>query len=125
MIQRIQSVFLVIAVLINLATFFVPMWQFSSGAGTELITGLSVESAEILSEGSRSVSFSGHENSTKQLAHTSFLILAIISSLVLIFDIFQYNNRSRQITFAYVGIVLILLEILSFVLLTQQEPTFI
>lgn len=119
MLQRIQSVFFLLAIIINLATFFVPMWQLSAGADTELITGLSVAGDSPQTE----VMFFEHESASKLATHSGFFALVVISALFLGYVIFQYSDRKRQIRLGYMGIGLILLEILAFVLLSFQGPT--
>lgn len=114
MIQRIQTLFLILAVLFNVAGLFLPLWSGGSGEMTQTVSGLSVE------EAGESVVFMDHQQSTMMTAHTAFVALAIISSIWLLVVIFQFNNRQKQMRWTFVGMLMICVQILALVLLTMQ-----
>lgn len=114
MIQRIQTLFLVLAVLLNVAGLFLPLWSGGTGEMAQTVSGLSVE------EAGESVLFLDHQQSTMMTAHTGFVALAIISSVWLLLVIFQFNNRQKQMRWTFVGMLMICVQILALVLLTMQ-----
>lgn len=114
MIQRIQSLFLVLAVLLNVAGLFLPLWSGGTGEMAQTVSGLSVE------ESGESVMFMDHQQSTMTTAHTAFVVLAVTSSVWLLIVIFQFNNRQKQMRWTFVGMLLICVQILALVLLTMQ-----
>lgn len=114
MIQRIQTLFLVLAVLLNVAGLFLPLWSGGTGEMAQTVSGLSVE------EAGESVLFLDHQQSTIMTAHTAFVALAIISSVWLLLVIFQFNNRQKQMRWTFVGMLMICVQILALVLLTMQ-----
>ncbi|MEM7654943.1 MAG: DUF4293 family protein [Bacteroidota bacterium] len=128
---RIQSVFLVLAALINLATFVVPMWQISNGSDTELITALQSSSQTISGTSDQSELFFEHPEPMRTAAHSLFLGLSVLASLLLIYTIYAHHDKSgrsrltRQIRFGYISIGIIAAEILVFIWLTSQGPALI
>lgn len=122
MIQRIQSLFLLIAILLNIGALLLPTWHFMSGAQSEVITGLSVTS-EFSGTEEMNEMFFEHKDSSRTLAHSLFFGFNILVTLGLLVVIFQFNNRPRQVKLAYMGIVLILLQLLAIVWFTNQGPT--
>lgn len=114
MIQRIQTLFLVLAVLLNVAGLFLPLWSGGTGEMAQTVSGLSVE------EAGESVLFLDHQQSTMMTAHTAFVVLGIISSVWLLVVIFQFNNRQKQMRWTFVGMLMICVQILALVLLTMQ-----
>lgn len=122
MIQRIQSLFLLIAIVLNIAGLFIPLWQFASGAESEVVSGLSVVS-EFSGQNEMNEMFYEHKESSRKISHTLFVGLNILASLGLVLVIFQFNNRPRQVRMSYIGMLLILFEILAIVWFTNQGPT--
>jgi hypothetical protein len=122
MLQRIQSIYILLAVILNLTTLFVPVWQFTNQEQTELLNGISAY--EPTAEDS-AASFFDHPDGVKSAMHSLFFGLACIGSLYLLWLIFQYQDRKRQIKLSYIGIGILMVEILALVLLTQREPDFI
>jgi len=86
------------------------MWSYTAQETTETVTGLSVTTADA------SQPFSAEP------FHIAFLALVGIVSLFQLFTIFQYNNRSKQASWVQIGIIMLLLEIMALVLLTQRGP---
>lgn len=114
MIQRIQTLFLILAILLNVAGLFLPLWSGGTGDTVQTVTGLSVE------ESAESVMFMDHAQSTMMTAHTAFVVLAIISSVWLLVVVFQFNDRPKQMRWTFVGMLMICVQILALVLLTMQ-----
>lgn len=116
MIQRIQSIFLVLAVLANLAVLALPVWQSDLGASSGSINALMFDA-----EGTEAdLQFFEHVESGSKALHTGFFAMMVLSSLLLLYTIFKFNDRPQQIKLAYIGIILIFVEILCVVLLAQS-----
>ncbi|MCB9230228.1 MAG: DUF4293 domain-containing protein [Bacteroidia bacterium] len=107
MIQRIQSLLLLGASLLNLAILFLPIWQVSQGEGTATFTGFSVNLEGTAANGINGGSV-GLGDDFLLLGH---FLMVIIASLYLIFVIFQYKDRMKQIRLVYIGLVLVLGQI--------------
>ncbi|MEL7530082.1 MAG: DUF4293 domain-containing protein [Bacteroidota bacterium] len=122
MLQRIQSIFFLLAIIVNFAVLFTPVWQFSEAGQIEVLNGLAEMAPE--SEGS-SVNFFEHQDPMKSVLHSVFMGMIVLSGAYILWLIFQFNDRPRQIRLGYIGAVLILVEILALVLLTQQGPEYL
>lgn len=91
MIQRIQTLFLVVAAAAMICMLFFPMWQKVNEDKTEIaimdVYSLSYnqldESGEMVQIGSKDTFYIAG--------------LAVISALIALFSVFQFNNRLRQI----------------------------
>lgn len=114
MIQRIQTLFLILAVVLNLSGLFLPLWSGVTGDMAQTVSGMSIEQNEV------SVMFSEHEQGAKMGAHTAYVALTIISSVWLLLVIFQFNNRQKQMRWTFLGMLMICVEILALVWLTMQ-----
>ncbi len=123
MLQRIQTIYLLLAVILNLVTLFIPVWQFTAGDNAEFINGISVYTPEM--DGGNSASFFEHPDAMKSVVHTLFLGINLLSSLFLVWLIFQFQDRKRQIKLSYIGIGMLMVEILALVLLTLRSPDFV
>lgn len=97
MIQRIQTVYLAIASLLGIGGLFVPAWQFVSGGETERLDALHIYRTDPSSNISES--FTAHP------AHLVWMVASVLVSAYLIFVIFQYQNRVRQILLCQIGIL--------------------
>ncbi len=114
MIQRIQTLFLALAALLNAAGLFLPLWSAGSADNEQIIHGLSV------SQGETSMMFMDHSDGVMMAAHTAFVVLSIVGTIWLMVVIFQFNNRPKQMRWAFMGMLAICLEILALVLLTMK-----
>ena len=85
------------------------------GANEEVISGLEIH-ADFEEDREKELGFEAHP------AHIAFITILGLSSLLLLFIIFQFNDRKKQIKLTYIGIVLLLAEILALVLLTDKGP---
>lgn len=118
MIQRIQSVFLSLAVVLNLIAIFVPLWQYNAVDSVETLMGWDVV-ASTKGQNALSLPFAFDQKHIFQIAYLS---LIVISSLFLLYIVFQFKDRQRQIKLSYIALILVLLEIVSMILFTQSGP---
>lgn len=125
MLQRIQSLFLLLALLVNVAIILVPAWQFTQGKDLESITALGVAAdfAEPATDQSRM--FFEHTDSTKQIVHIAFFALLSLATIGLVVVILGFNDRMRQKRLAYAAILLIMLEIGALIGLSTLGPVFV
>lgn len=91
MIQRIQSVFLLLVALIMIAVLFLPMWGKVDMQAQELVE---LNAFELVYS-----SFDENGEKTVMATKETFWIsvLAILAAAVALFSIFQFKNRLRQI----------------------------
>ena len=115
MIQRIQSVLLLLAFVANICFLFIPSWEFTSSEGTEEITAMAVIQQSETSEPSSTQASSP--------LHMGLFTLTILASAWILLTIFQYKNRPKQIKWAYVAIMLTGISIILLALLSQQGPS--
>ncbi|GAB4413212.1 MAG: hypothetical protein OHK0039_19890 [Bacteroidia bacterium] len=123
MIQRIQSVFLFLAAALNLAALFVPMWRFAVSGDSETLSGMFDTATFAAQEGTSVRWFFGHGQTLPTVLHTATFLLILGVSAWLLFVIFGYQDRLKQIRQGYLAMGLLAAQILVFVLLTQQQPT--
>ncbi len=124
MIQRIQTIFLILAAAVNITVLFLPLGIASNNDSFEgssvTLTGMCVEK-----EGFDEVTFEnvketvGFSDDTFLMLH---VLLVVLTSIYLIVLVFLYGDRARQIKMAYVGILLIMGQLLVAVLLFTQLP---
>jgi len=122
MLQRIQSVFLLLAVLVSLSGLFLPLWQLGTGTEQEVITGLATTATFEAGAEAESRYFFAHPEAMRTVLHSLVMGLNVVAAVWLVLTIFAYDDRPRQIRRIYIGIVLILFQILALVFLTRQEP---
>ncbi len=116
MLQRIQSVLLLMAILSNLATFFIPIWKYAEGTNTEFVSGMGVTA---MTEGASQAMM---QRFTENPFHIGFFVLAVGVTAFIGFVIFQYADRRRQMRLANIAIIGLMLEILAIVLVTTKGP---
>ena len=96
MIQRIQSVFLLILVIAMVSLLFLPLWTKTNPANNQEVVlsafGLNSEAATATDAAATSVDASFINENTMAIG-----ALAIIIALVALYEIFQYKNRFTQI----------------------------
>ncbi|TAE49842.1 MAG: DUF4293 family protein [Bacteroidetes bacterium] len=122
--QRIQTLYLTLAIVLNLLTLVLPLWRYDAGTQMEALSGLQTI-AYVDPNSSQSMWFFSHPNSIKSAANTTFVLLVFAAAAVLTYGIFLYTKRPRQIQMAYAGLFILLGQTLSLVLATRQEPDFI
>jgi len=98
MIQRIQTVYLLLSVTATVALFFFPVWTNSTV--TEQVSIGSVGAG----------------------THIFLMLFGGITTLIQVITIFLFNQRKRQITFCRISILLnVLFLVLAFVLINQEK----
>lgn len=103
MIQRIQSVFLLLTVSAMTVTVFMPLWQKVDVERSEIVTISALELTHIkYADGQPGSDEVLLEKSTVYIA-----LLALASVAVSLFSIFQYRNRLRQIQLGALNSLLI------------------
>jgi len=91
MIQRIQSVFLLLAAAVMITTLFLPLWaKFDSGA-------MEVARLNSFQLVYASVDDAGNETIMAVTDTYAISILAILGAVIALFSIFQFKNRMNQI----------------------------
>lgn len=96
MLQRLQTIFMIIAAVAMIAMLFFPIWEKSD-------TQLKAEKREYAIMDTFELTYQQHDTKTQevQLLGTQKTILlavgAIVSALVMLFSIFQYKNRMTQV----------------------------
>lgn len=124
MIQRIQTIFFILAAAANVAVLFLPMGAASNndsmeGQTAELSgmciqrTGLDEATASFVEE---SIGFS---DDAFLMVH---VLLVALASIYLVILIFLYGDRPRQIKMSYVGIILLMGQLAVGALLFMQLP---
>ena len=132
MIQRIQTLLLVLAAGLNVAVLFLPLGaafdtDSMEGATVELygssmkMSKFDEENAFVLDNPFIEETMGAGEN-TMLLVH---VILIVATSLFLLFVIFLFNNRGRQLRMAYAGIVMLMIQAVVAALLFMQLPDLI
>lgn len=112
MIQRIQSLLLLLASILNLAGIFIPFWTYSGTGGLrQTISTLSVQTTQQAEH-----YFYGNP------LHILVFVLTLLAAIVLIASIFQYANRLKQIRWVFAGIIILLLQILAMILQSRMGP---
>jgi hypothetical protein len=91
MIQRIQSVFLLIAALVMISVLFLTIWMKVDINNQEIVT---MNAYQLTYE-----SYTEDGVNTLIMAKDTFYIsiLAVLASAIALFSVFQYKNRLRQI----------------------------
>lgn len=118
MIQRIQTLLLAVAIVLNLAGLFVPVWQFDGAQETETLSAFSIDAAYTGVAGTTHKYLSATAN-VWQMAWWGFTLVA---SAVLGWAIFQYKNRPAQMKIVYAGTILSMIGMLSLILLAEKGP---
>lgn len=121
MIQRLQSILLALAIVINLASLYVPLWQYQNGSETEILTGMRSNAVNADSQ-ITAIATVVDNVQAGHIFHLVFFGMTIAASALLAVVIFMYSNRVKQRIWAFGGIILICIEILTLVLLTQKGP---
>jgi hypothetical protein len=96
MIQRIQTVYLLIAALLVGLLFFVPFAEIVNGKG------------EIYRFDASGFFLMGTQSHEFIIGGLPVIALCVISTLFIVVTIFQYNNRAHQVTFSKLNIFMLL-----------------
>ncbi|MBX7240325.1 MAG: DUF4293 domain-containing protein [Bacteroidia bacterium] len=119
MIQRIQSVYLALAAILGLITLRVPAWKFVYGNETEMVNALQMYSPLDTDGSLRSRWF------FLTPAHTAWFSLLVVTVLFLLYIIFQYKNRIRQMKLCWIALILQGAQILASMLLILSGPQWV
>ena len=124
MIQRIQTIFFILAAVANVAVLFLPLGAASNNDSMEGVTvelsGMSIKTTGLDEATADFVEKSiGFSDDTLLMVH---VLLVALTSLYLIILIFLYGDRPRQIKMSYVGILLLMGQVLVAILLFMQLP---
>lgn len=113
MIQRIQTVFLVLAIVLNLTSVFVPLWKVTNKAGsdTAVLSGMGIE---VTGSETKSISM------TDEPMVLGFTILAFAASLFVAVVIFMFKNRPLQMRLAYLSAVVIFIQTILLVVYSMN-----
>ena len=114
MLQRIQTVFLLLAIFVNLGILAAPLWNYQGAEGTEEISGLGIQVDA--KEAPETLSF------TETPFHIALIVILVAATVMLLITIFRFSDRKSQIKLAYISIIDVMAEILLLVLLSQQGP---
>lgn len=130
MIQRIQTIYLLFALITIGFTFVAPVWYFEADGMVERIQGFQ----HVLQEGPtlffieeirQTQFFWEHPDMLRLAAHSSVVGLGLLAFLLVFIQIFSYKKRKRQIRQGRFAILLTMLQVLAFVYLTLQTPVFL
>jgi hypothetical protein len=114
MIQRLQTVFLLLAALANFPMLFLKLADASSTASMESAT-VSLYGMHFQSHHFSDATFGfvdenlGFNGNAFLIAHAA---LVVLSSLVLLSAIFLYKNRPLQLKVTYTGLILVMIQML-------------
>ena len=101
MIQRIQSVFLLLAAGLNIALLFFPLWTKGSPEITLYV--MKVEPAGVV-------------DSVLPLVH--LIVVSLVAAILMVIT-FLYKDRNRQVRMVYGGIIGLMLQIGLMVMMTR------
>ena len=124
MIQRIQTIFFILATAANVAVLFLPLGVASNNDSMEGVTvelsGMSIQKTGLDEATASFIEESiGFSDDTLLMVH---VLLVALTSIYLIVLIFLYSDRPRQIKMSYVGIILLMGQLLVAALLFMQLP---
>ncbi|MEO1449801.1 MAG: DUF4293 domain-containing protein [Bacteroidota bacterium] len=124
MIQRIQSIFLLLAGVLAIASLWVPIWQVTNGQELETLGGMEIHSTITGEAEARESQFFGHPAPVHMGLHTGFVALMALSAIVLLFSIFRFQDRKQQMRIVRIGLVGLILGLLSVAVLSQMGPLY-
>ena len=101
MIQRIQSVFLLLITIAMLCFLFLPIWSKTDASGQEYVINAFSLAA------TNAASTSGAASATISKSTIVIAVLAILAALVALYEIFQYKNRLTQMKLGFLNTLLL------------------
>jgi glucan phosphoethanolaminetransferase (alkaline phosphatase superfamily) len=116
MIQRVQTIFLFLVAVSMIVMLFLPIWQKSDPATSEMLTmdAFNLYFVKVQEDGTRELI------DTKPTYYIS--ILAVITAIVALFSIFKYTNRMLQIKLgALISFLILILMMLTYYLFTKAN----
>src|SRR5688572_18824128 len=100
MIQRIQTLFLLLSVICGVLLFLVPFFTLVPG---ELATGPDIYRFSL-----SGVTLINNDASTLLVRHWPLILLSSVITLIFLFSIFRYDNRLLQIRMVKIALFLVL-----------------
>lgn len=119
MIQRIQSIYLAVAAIFLVLGLFLPLWEVSAADQSEFLSGLNVATS------SQEIQFYGHDTGLENALHSLLVGISGLTALFLLFVVFQFNDRKKQMRLAGIALALTLANAIALVVLTTQGPEII
>ncbi len=102
MIQRIQSVFLLLIAVALICLLFLPIWSKTDANGQEYVLN-----AFSLAAASTTSNTTGTTAATVSKSTIVIAILAILAALVALYEIFKYKNRLTQMKLGFLNTLLL------------------
>lgn len=109
MLQRIQSIYLSLAALLNLGSLFLPTWTFQKDIG-ETINGMGIDAG------------TGHESITAHPLHLVWVLLTVAVAAFVFYVIFQFKDLKRQVFLCNIAGILTILQIALTVVFANMGP---
>lgn len=101
MIQRIQSIFLLLITIAMLCLLFLPIWSKTDADGQEYVLNAFSLAA------SSTPGTAGTATATVSKSTIVIAVLAILAGLVALYEIFQYKNRLTQMKLGFLNTLLL------------------
>lgn len=133
MIQRIQTIYLLLAFLLNGFTAVAPLWRFTETGQSERIQGfqyllqgsdsftLLIDTPEIL----RTTFFFEHGDLMTLIGHITLISCVSLAVLLTFVNIFRYKNRKGQIRMGRFVIFLVWMELAALAWLIFQPHVYL
>jgi heme A synthase len=133
MIQRIQTIYLLLAFLLNGLTAIAPLWRFTEGEQAERIQGFQyllqgndaftvfIDTPEIL----RTTFFFEHADLMTLIGHITLISGVLLACLLTFINIFRYKNRKGQIRMGRFVIFLVWMELVALAWLIFQPHVYL
>jgi glucan phosphoethanolaminetransferase (alkaline phosphatase superfamily) len=116
MIQRIQSVFLLLAAVLNGLAIFLPLWQFIGKYDHEVISGMGIIVDFHDTTPDVRLSFSEH------VPHILFFVTSMAATAMLLFTLLRFSDRALQMRLCVAALALLMVSMAALVWLAQQGP---
>lgn len=115
MIQRIQTIFLFLVVVLLVAFNFYPYWQ----------SGLQEDGSILQLTSYALLTFKGEEVAFEYGLYSAVAALAGIGALIALVEVFMYKNRLRQMTLSVINsfIMTITMGLMAYFIYTFQQDT--
>lgn len=116
MLQRIQSILLLVAAVANLMVIFVPSFSIEAESGGKNAE-LSFVGTDIIYSGDSDVLLKKMDSSWEPKV---FMGLAVLSVALIFFIILKYKNRKIQVSLSRIAIAIIFIQLMTEVLLVSE-----
>ncbi|HHG83715.1 MAG TPA: DUF4293 family protein [Bacteroidetes bacterium] len=134
MIQRLQSILLILAAVANFAAFFLPYGYAENNAEmdspTAQLYGGHVMVNAVITDPAPGEAFGEWKESTLTVGDDTFLtihgLLIGLNGLALVAMVFMFGNRARQLKLVYVGILMLMIQVvIAAAMLWARMPTWL